>query len=44
MKKQLSDEEKRRLAELKFPYPKYCCAHKRMKINWKRENWIKENF
>lgn len=31
-------------AELLFPYPMGACAYVKMKINWRRERWVKENL
>ena len=30
-------------AEKLFPYPKNACKWVKIKIDWKRERWIKEN-
>lgn len=40
----MTEQEKQKLAEEKFPYPKKCCYQKRMRIDWQRKNWIKENL
>lgn len=32
------------LAEIEFPYPKNACKWVKIKIDWKRERWVKSQI